>query len=297
MRASIVLFALLGCSAAGAEADAPPVAPGPVGEVAEADAPEVSAPAEAQAPEARAPVAEVPTNADATPPPAAEGQPGPKPEPEPEPDPHVHADLDPSNDWVVGPPEPLEDCEERLEAAGISYKPARIGVGRKHEGVYTCGAKQVVRYKRGPGKIKYSKSSPLLTCTMALALVDLERVVQEEAEAIFGSRVVKIDHMGTYNCRKMANYDFISEHSFANGIDLKAFTLANGRQISVLDHFKPNVPDEECDDRAKFLRRVANRLWDEQVFSVVVTPYFDNLHRNHIHVDLARYRVDGSRPE
>ena len=45
-----------------------------------------------------------------------------------------------------------------------------------------------------------------------------------------------------------------------------------------------------------FLRGLANRLYDEGVFSVVVTPYFDNLHRNHIHVDLARYRVDGSRP-
>lgn len=247
--------------------------------------------------------------AESEPEPETEPESAPEPEPEsepesepevtpeqPEPDPHVHADLDPLNDFVVGPPEPLEDCEAQLEAAGITFKPARIGVGRKHNGVYTCGAEQVVRYKGGPGEIKYAKSSPLLTCTMALALASLERVVQEEAEATFGSRVVKIDHMGTYNCRKMANYDFISEHSFANGIDLQAFTLANGKKISVLDHFKPDVADEDCDDRAKFLRRVSNRLWDEKVFSVVITPYFDNLHRNHIHVDLARYRVDGSRP-
>jgi hypothetical protein len=31
------------------------------------------------------------------------------------------------------------------------------------------------------------------------------------------------------------------------------------------------------------------------VFSVVLTPYWDALHRDHFHLDLARYRVDGTR--
>ena len=59
--------------------------------------------------------------------------------------------------------------------------------------------------------------------------------------------------------------------------------------------FKPELETAE-DPKTEFLRTLANRLYDEEVFSVVVTPYFDNLHYNHIHVDLARYRVDGSRP-
>jgi hypothetical protein len=195
---------------------------------------------------------------------------------------------------VIGPPEPLEDCEAQLEAAGVDFKPARIGVGKKVDGVYTCGAHQVVRVKRGPGKIAYSKN-PLLTCTMALALADFERVAQEEAERLVGSRIESIEHMGTFNCREMVNFDMISEHSFANGIDLKRFVFANGESTSVLDDFKPTLDDPE-DPKTLFLRSLANRLYDEQVFSVVVTPYFDHLHRNHIHVDLARYRVDGSRP-
>lgn len=176
----------------------------------------------------------------------------------------------------------------------MSFKPARIGVGKKVDGVYTCGAHQVVRIKRGPGKIAYSKS-PLLTCTMALAMADFERVAQEEAERFMGSRIKTIEHMGTYNCREMVNFDLLSEHSFANGIDLKRFTFKNGESLTVLDDFKPAV-DNPDDPKTLFLRSLANRLYDEEVFSVVVTPYFDNLHRNHIHVDLARYRVDGSRP-
>jgi hypothetical protein len=207
-----------------------------------------------------------------------------------------HADLDPSNDRVVGPPEPISDCEAQLEAAGITFSPARIGVGRKRDGVYTCGAKQVVRFRRGPGEIRYDKSPPLLTCGMALALADFERIVQEEAQRVLGSRVVRIDHLGTYNCRDMVNYDLISEHSFANALDLRRFHLANGKKVGVLEHFRPTQAAADAEPSTLFLRSLANRLYDENIFSVVVTPYFDRLHHNHIHVDLARYRVDGSRP-
>jgi hypothetical protein len=150
-----------------------------------------------------------------------------------------------------------------------------------------------VRYRSGPEKIAYS-TSPLLTCGMALALADFERIVQEEAERELGRRVIRIEHLGTYNCREMAAYDLISEHSFANGIDLRRLHLQGGDTVDVLKHFRPEV-NPATDPKSKFLRRLANRLYDK-VFSVVVTPFFDALHRNHIHVDLARYRVDGTRP-
>ncbi|HET6582965.1 MAG TPA: extensin family protein, partial [Nannocystaceae bacterium] len=205
----------------------------------------------------------------------------------------AHADLDPVNDLVVGPPAPVPDCEAQLKAAGVTFKPARIGL-KKVDGVPTCGAEQVVRFKRGPGRIAYG-NAPLLTCAMAIALADFELVLQEEAERELGSRVVRIDHLGTFNCRQMAAYDLISEHSFANGIDLRRFHLADGREVDVLKHFRPD-DDAPTDARTTFLRKLGNRLFDDDVFSNVVTPYFDKLHRNHIHVDLARYRVDGSRP-
>ena len=242
------------------------------------------------APEAPEPEAAKPDSEAPAPEPEA-----PEPEaPEPERVSGGHADLDPTNDDVVGPPEPLGDCEEQLEGAGVRFESARIGVGKQRDGVYTCGAHQVVRFERGPGKIQYSRS-PLLTCTMALALADFERIAQEEAQRHLGTRISSIDHMGTYNCREMVNYDLLSEHSFANGIDLKQFNFKNGESANVLDDFRPEIEAPE-DPKTLFLRSLSKRLYDEEVFSVVVTPYFDHLHRNHIHVDLARYRVDGSRP-
>src|SRR5258705_809956 len=32
------------------------------------------------------------------------------------------ADLDPTNDELVGPPNPVPDCDERLRAAGIAFR-------------------------------------------------------------------------------------------------------------------------------------------------------------------------------
>jgi hypothetical protein len=92
----------------------------------------------------------------------------------------------------------------------------------------------------------------------------------------------------------MALYDLISEHSFANAIDLRRFHV--GREtVGVLEHFRPDVPDGQADAKSRFLRRLSRRLFDENVFSNVITPYFDRVHRNHIHGDLGRYRVDGAR--
>jgi len=45
---------------------------------------------------------------------------------------------------------------------------------------------------------------------------------------------------------------------------------------------------------AQFLRRLTRRLYDEKVFSVVLTPSFDSHHKNHFHLDGAPYTVDGT---
>ena len=58
----------------------------------------------------------------------------------------------------------------------------------------------------------------------------------------------------------------------------------------------------EGDDEPKkpagvFLRSVSRRANDEDVFSHVLTPFFNATHKNHFHLDLARFRADGTRPQ
>lgn len=211
------------------------------------------------------------------------------------PRPGAYANLDPDDDYVVGPPEPREHCAKDLEAAGVTFKNAPIPVHTQKKSKLVCGAPEVVVFLKGPGAIQYN-GAPVLTCGMALALASFERILQKEALARFASPVARIDQIGTYNCREVQAYPgTVSEHSYANAIDLTRFVLRNGRVIEVLRDFdKGETPKTPAGD---FLRVVTRRANDEDVFSHVLTPFFNAAHRNHFHLDLARFRQDGTRPE
>ncbi|MFC1641365.1 extensin family protein [Myxococcota bacterium] len=192
---------------------------------------------------------------------------------------------------MVGPPEPIEDCEHRLVEANVSFAHASLPLQRVR-GIQ-CGSPQAVVYRSGPEKIRW-RPPPLVSCGMALALAQLEIVVNQEARQLLGSSVASVQPGGTYSCRGMARFKLVSEHSYANAIDIYSLQLADGRRVNILRHFGPpsaQAPTAE----GRFLRSVVRRLYDENVFSVVVTRFFDELHRDHIHLDLARYRVDGTR--
>jgi hypothetical protein len=129
---------------------------------------------------------------------------------------------------------------------------------------------------------------------MALALARFEVLVQEEAARTFGERVVRITQLGTYSCREMAAYrGWVSEHAYANAIDVESFVLQSGKKVSVLRSFERG--EATTTPAGTFLRAVSRRAYDEEVFSNVLTPFFDDLHRNHFHLDLGRYRNDGTR--
>lgn len=212
--------------------------------------------------------------------------------------PYAYANQDPDDDLVVAPPEARADCHDALEAAGVRYRaatltPHREGKTKKKPGIL-CGADQVVVYLGSPAKIAYVPGPPLVTCTMALALARVDTLVQEEAERHLGQPVTRIKHIGTYACREMAAYPgWVSEHSYANAIDLEVFTLKNGRSFSVLSSFERAA--ETKTKEGAFLRSLSRRLFDEAVFSTVLTPFFDANHKNHFHLDQARYRTDGTR--
>jgi hypothetical protein len=206
------------------------------------------------------------------------------------------ADLDPDNDLTVAPPEAIDDCEPRLAKAGVLHKRAELKLRQKVRGFYTCGAPQVVSYERGPGEISYN-APPLLTCGMALALARFELLLQEDAVRALGSRIARIQHGGTYSCRKMARFsNMVSEHSYANAIDIHAFVTEKGRRLSVKTHFG-RLDGEPSEVEGQFLRSVSRQAFDRGLFSVVLTPFWDKLHADHLHLDLARYRVDGTRPQ
>jgi hypothetical protein len=201
------------------------------------------------------------------------------------------ANLDPSDDDVVGPPVALPDCEARLRAAEIKFEPASLPLFEKRGVV--CGAPQAIKYLRGSEGSVFSPR-PIVTCQLALGLAEFEKLAQRLSRRYFGVRIKSIKQGGTYNCRSMARFKLVSEHSYANAIDVYEFALENGKKINVLRHFgKPEQEPRAAEGR--FLRELARAAFDEKLFSVVVTRYFDELHRDHIHLDMAHYRTDGTR--
>jgi hypothetical protein len=208
--------------------------------------------------------------------------------------PQVLADLDPTNDDVVAPPEVVADCETKLRALGVTFARAELPVKEGRGRQPTCGTPQAVVYQRGPAQIRYN-AAPILSCSMALGLARFEQVLNEEAKRYLGQGVARVEQGGTYNCRKMARFKLVSEHAYANAIDIRSVTLKNGRKLSVLATFG-KLDQEPRRPEARFWRSVTQRLFDEGTFSVVITPFFDSLHKDHIHLDQAHYRVDGTRP-
>jgi hypothetical protein len=106
--------------------------------------------------------------------------------------------------------------------------------------------------------------------------------VQPAAMRWFGARVVEIKQISAYSCRGMNGNSraHISEHAFGNALDIAAFTLADGRRISVEQGWK-GMPEEQG-----FLRDVQGTAC--QHFNTVLAPGSNVYHYNHIHVDLMR---------
>jgi hypothetical protein len=127
------------------------------------------------------------------------------------------------------------------------------------------------------------KPAATLACPIVSVLDHwLTETVQPAAQRWFGQRVVEIKQISAYSCRGMNGNPsaHISEHAFGNALDIAAFTLADGRHVSVKDGWH-GLPEEQG-----FLRDVEAGAC--QQFTTVLAPGSNVYHYDHIHVDLMR---------
>lgn len=130
--------------------------------------------------------------------------------------------------------------------------------------------------------IIYSPAGPVTSCPVAAALSLWERqVVQPAAQRHFKSRVVRIDHAGTFSCRRLYGRSSgrFSEHATADAIDIMGFRLADGRRITIAGDWK------SAPERRLFLREVRDGACD--LFSTVLSPDYNEAHADHFHLDQA----------
>jgi hypothetical protein len=139
---------------------------------------------------------------------------------------------------------------------------------------------------REPGLTSQVSVAPAATlaCPLVSALDNwMATGVQPAARRWFGQPVVEIKQISAYSCRSMNNQRGapISEHAFGNALDVAAFTLADGRKVTVRDGWH-GTPEERAflhDAHASACR----------LFATVLAPGSNAFHYDHMHVDLARH--------
>ncbi len=177
-------------------------------------------------------------------------------------------------------------CRAALDKAGIRYTalPARD----EGEG---CGYTDAVRFNNGGARrIGFAPADLGVSCPVAAGLAVWEwEVVQPAAQRIFGQRVAEIEHFGSYNCRRMYNREGASwsEHATADAVDIAAFRLADGTRITLIGDWAGEGK------KAQFLRAVRDGGCD--LFATVLSPDYNEAHRDHFHFDQAERGAMGWR--
>ncbi len=144
-----------------------------------------------------------------------------------------------------------------------------------------CSIKGSVQLFSAPVPITAVKA---VRCPLARTLTEW---VREDAQPLaikrLGSRIVRIDSMGGYSCRRVvgnaASANKMSQHATGNAVDIGAFILADGRRVSVKQGWSSTDEDER-----KFLRDVRAAACAR--FSTVLSPDYNAAHHDHLHFDM-----------
>jgi len=118
-----------------------------------------------------------------------------------------------------------------------------------------------------------------VTCNMASTFASWARFgADRAADQILGSRIARIETMGSYSCRNVAGTARRSGHATANAIDVSAFVLEDGRRITVLEDWNGGTPAER-----RFLRVVHASACKR--FGTTLGPDYNPAHANHFHLE------------
>lgn len=170
-------------------------------------------------------------------------------------------------------------CRAVLAASDVSFRPVAVSQGDQG-----CNLQNAVQVRRASRALSdsFTASCPL---AVAWALFD-EHVIGPAARRHLGQDVARVIHVGSYACRNI-NHRITgrrSEHATANAIDIAGFVLVDGQEITLKrDWGEKNAP------RAAFLRALRDGACG--FFDVVLSPHYDEAHRDHFHFDMGVYRA------
>lgn len=122
-----------------------------------------------------------------------------------------------------------------------------------------CGAAAPVMVRRvgaAPG-VEF-RPPAMLNCAMVARLHQwVETVVQPSAREVFGAPIATLTNLSGYECRFRNNATLgkLSEHAFANALDIGGFVTADKRKLDVLSHWGPTARDLEAQALAEAAKK------------------------------------------
>ena len=208
---------------------------------------------------------------------AAEDVPLPRPRPPIMMEPHSFREAAGNDFDTTDVTDQASDCRLRLEkAAAIEPMPRLIGPA-------ACGGSDMVRLNAvliaGSARIEI-KPAPFLRCEMAEQFTSWIRDDAAPRVSATGTTLRGVVTYDDYECRGRNRVigAKISEHGKGDAVDVRSFTLADGRVIGMTDMAVSK-------DLRDGLRASAC-----QRFTTVLGPGSDGYHEGHIHLDLAARR-------
>ncbi|MBX9738514.1 MAG: extensin family protein [Beijerinckiaceae bacterium] len=185
-----------------------------------------------------------------------------------------------------------EQAEKACFAQRMVKASAYVQPASSIEGPGICGLTMPLKVTALANGTVSLNSTQTIGCPMTAAMDRwLAESVQPVAMARFGQPVAQIKSMGSYACRSMNNQGGarLSEHGFGNAIDIGAFVLQDGREITIVKGWTRGDDQEKA-----FLREVHAGACG--IFTTVLSPGSNSFHYNHIHVDLAMHGNTSSGP-
>lgn len=182
------------------------------------------------------------------------------------------------------------------EGASVAFKPMA------HKGSTTLVAFQEIGPVPGRGRcgienglrvsaltrhrVAVTPSAKINAQTAAATAVWLRESAVPAAEREFGVALKGVVNAASYVCRTRNHRKGgrLSEHSFGNALDIRAFVLADGRRVAVKRQPKGSA-------EARFLAAVRKEAC--AYFTTVLGPGSDGSHADHFHFDLARHTPSG----
>lgn len=179
---------------------------------------------------------------------------------------------------ITGLTQDAPRCRALLQAAGVRFTPLPPRTGPDG-----CGYADGVALRDGGARAIHYAPAPLDTsCAVAAALSVWEwDVVQPAAIRHFGRPVTRIDHYGSYSCRRIYGRATgrWSEHSTADAVDIAGFRLVDGTRITVARDWQGDKA------KAAFLHDVRDGAC--RLFATTLSPDYNAAHADHLHLDQA----------